>query len=127
MTKEEIEYGNKLLAEFMGIHMEKKCGLYGLYHKSGHPCMKWNGAWNEKKAWESFTDSKGELYHNSWSWLMPVLARIKKTAPVLSVTDMMPQDEIAYRIFRLSIFEPIESAFEYAVAYIEWFNKIQPK
>ena len=60
-------------------------------------------------------------FFTSWDWTMEVVYRIRKTATCLIDSDSK-QKRYAFMICSLSLTTPIETVFQYAVNYIEWFN-----
>lgn len=133
MTTEETKAGNKLIAEFMGIHTKKSWmfgAAYGLYHPSGLPCMKWNGMRTEEAIWETFL--QGKLYHNSWEWLMPVVGKIESMGRYYTVQILKDRCVISIGTVKDSLFHgfkeghpKIISTWMVVVEFVKWHNKQQ--
>lgn len=67
---------------------------------------------------------EGFKYNSSWDWLMPVLNKIKTTCPIITIDELNDDNKFLWDMFRLNlIYTPIETAWEYVVIYIEWYNK----
>lgn len=97
MTNEEIIEGNKLIAEFIGLPTTKKSIEFS----------------NNRKEIEIDIKFK---YHESWNWLMPVLKKIDEFDP--ATCEVEPPNEV-FRIYSLSIFADIETAYTDVVRFIK--------
>ena len=108
-----IKENNKLIAEFMG-----------LYNKSGltHPFAGQN------------MDIEDARYHESWDWLMPVVAKLKIASNEDSFLDNLHKngDDVCIEGMRLEHqmdmtfkcdYISVENTYKYAVKFIKWYNE----
>ena len=105
MKTQEIESGNKLIAEFMGCpyHMnDEDCEYYEVWHDELIP-----------------VDSLE--YHTKWDWLMPVVEKIEKELGfdvIITLYSCMIGDTAdGFREDKIS------STWWAIVKFITWYNK----
>lgn len=105
MTMEEINKGNKIIAEFMGAkwheHPINKDESEFIFPISPDPSS-------------TFKQRINLRYHSEWNWLMPV---VKKCLTVGDNSDMW---DILFNA--LSMVE-IDSLFGAVVDFIKWYNE----
>lgn len=108
MNQEQIIAGNKLIAEFMKVKFSET----------------------------DFTDdvtfggnADAVRYHRDWSWLMPVVEKIKDIDNQAGITDMAllnifkkEHEGEGDNIFETSIFCPIGEVYNRVIVFINWFN-----
>jgi hypothetical protein len=120
MTREEIENGNKVIAEFMGGKLSKPRSfinspywkLPNHYTHLGNP------------------DKVYDLYYNRfWDWLMPVVEKIKTDESVRVLLPMggikdsvMPFIEAIRPVNDALLKVDITKLFKAVVKFIEWYN-----
>ena len=112
--EDKLISGNELLAKFMNINIvQSKTSMAKLYHS------------------DEFTLVNGKLafaynlkFDKDWNWLKLVLDKIKKDCPVIAHYEITDENRFIYTFFRFNIFTPIEITWEYAVKFVEWFNKL---
>jgi hypothetical protein len=117
MTKEEIIMGNKLIAEFMGLRVDKTPdgvdawfvdleNLKSIYHNQ---------------------DAREPKFHSYWDWLMPVCHKLDYLAENKSVDWSADYegycDKLEDSITRTYTIEPV---FNTVVEFIEWYNANKP-
>jgi len=97
MNNEEINNGNRLIAEFMGLDV-------------GHDGMiLQHGRWTPM------------LYYVSWGWLMPVVRRIVEYCSDIENEEAFMSDEYTdlLEIVPLAI---IDDAYKSVIKFITWLN-----
>lgn len=110
MTQEQINEGNKLIAEFIGCKKDKS----------------WNNWYKVPKKYQKAFGTQGFgigtncKFHSSWDWLMPVVRKIV----VLCVDDA---DELFLSDQYTSILDTIpvaviEDSWKVVVEFIKWYN-----
>lgn len=110
MEKQEIEEGNKSIAEFMGYTTNED----GNFCKGGIPLLK-------------LSDFK---YDNSWDWLMPVVEKIAEAYDVritwmptaLNVTYIDRPDVSEGEVTSMGGMTGFENTYVAVVRFIEWYN-----
>lgn len=116
MTQEEIIEGNKLIAEFMGLHFHK-IGWVDKYHIDGnYECERLD-------------------YYGSWDWLMPVVEKIEidctcdvhiyghynwKESNRCSILDWKDNE-----IVSKSNDSKSQCVFDAVIEFIKWYNETQ--
>lgn len=115
MTKEEIEEGNKLIAEFMGWKYiaadETKHFKYDYYIQPDR---------NHFDAWRL-------EYHSSWDWLMPVYKKIKDM-PCIKMPMNGIADSVMPHINQMGLMKngaiqcDLEKCWIGIVQFIKWHN-----
>lgn len=119
MTQEEINEGNKIIAEFMGAK-PSKVDNDKRYLRFTEP-----HAGTDTYAfypWNLF-------YHTSWDWLMPVVQKINSMTPELK----LPRDLQAMKdrthpfekyadVLGLPVSSPINEVYKAIVQFIKWHN-----
>ena len=114
MTQEEIDMGNPILCEFMGIqHVGHNIYVLDdtIYGEMFHVSI-----------------IGGLQFHDSWDWLMPVCAKID----TLDYSGLCPSDlqmycnECNVMDHLVSCYE-IEPVYRKVVSFIRWWNSIQTK
>lgn len=128
MTQEEIEEGNKLIAEFMGFKM--------VYHQGELA----KGI--KKELWRRFPDEDDSLpmgslsisqfrYHYSWDMLMPVVEKIESMGYQVNITNYgcnIQEYEKAYKEYsNISVAEDgalnkITNVYKAVVQFIKYYN-----
>lgn len=117
MTTNNIQEGNKLIAEFMG-------GIL------------WRVSRNDnidriKMTHTAFPDKMltckiSELrYHSSWDWLMPVVQKIKEVYNTLDLEIALFKENEP--LFNMTIFADIQTVWKFCVQFIQWYNIQTPK
>lgn len=104
MRQEEINKGNKIIAEFMGAKMIVT-DYYGIN------IIKFPD--------ESTKDLFGLKYHSSWDWLMPV---VNKCLDVLEQVDGNSSDEQRMHIGEALQEAKIEDLYASVIRCIKWYN-----
>ncbi len=109
MTKEEIEKGNTLIAEFIGTKYNGGVGLVYI-----------EGSQSTMKPIEELE------FHSSWDWIIPVAQKccslIQEEGP--DFNGQMGIEELnAKKIFTAHINNTIESIYRSVIEFIEWHNK----
>lgn len=112
--------GNKIVAVFMGaIFKEHKIGAFSmgeLYVFTSPPTEFSSVAWNDYAL----------AYHSSWSWLMPVVEKIRDVEGMKTL-----ENTIRFLISRISPtrqtmqFNSISDLWQAVVKYIQWYNQKQ--
>ena len=102
MTEEEIIKGNKLIAEFMGLHFHK-IGWVDKYHIDGN--------------YESIILD----YNWSWDWLMPVIEKIESLGYAVRILDVGCGIEGDLIIERFGTTK-IEGTLLTVIEFIKWYN-----
>jgi len=103
MTTEEITQGNKLIAEFMG------------WKERTDPTERFFGDWYE--GFNRMTEGikKPLLFHGSWDWLMPVVAKLEQMPDAYEYEEfLLIRDELCTG--------RIETVFSAVVDCIEYQN-----
>jgi hypothetical protein len=109
MTQEQIVEGNKLIAEFMGA----KDMSY--YYLPQHAEWRRDLETGDMDIHDIFSETELK-YHYSWSWLMPVVAKITTGEELIgneyreSIMDIIPYGDI-------------EDSFNVVVEFIKWYNQ----
>lgn len=104
MTSQEIERGNKIVAEFMQIPVCDRCDDCGNY-KFG------SGMY--------YSPAKME-YHSSWDWLMPVAKKILQLTPIQGkAMQHILQMEVVVSALMLADIDKLYSA---VLRFLEWYN-----
>lgn len=119
MKKEEINAGNKLIAEFMGWKEQKD------------PTKRWFGSFKDTygKLWRN--NSKEPLqFHSSWDWLMPVVERVESLGFGITIGMGMYcviQDDTSDTGIEFTGMEEgkLQSTYKAIVEFIEWYNENQ--
>jgi hypothetical protein len=113
METNEINEGNKLIAQFMGWTNE-----------------------GDENYWRTPNDNyeMPNKFHSSWDWLMPVVEKIGKEYRV-KITWMPDAIDVTY-IERTDVFDDeitsfgggtvIENTFKAVVQFIKWHNTNEP-
>lgn len=109
MTQEEITSGNKIIAEFIGLH----------FHKVG---------WVDATHIDGNYECEELKYHSSWDWIMPVVEKICKIdsgsysfeidnpfGVTIKRHSFKPDEVLFFRSY-----EGIESVFALVVEFIKW-------
>lgn len=107
MTEQEIQEGNKLIADFMGVKFDIHGEITG---KHG-------------------VIVKGSRYHSSWDWLMPVVEKIEQILPDDSVVTIeykdcyipVLEDDDSFTIQGNGLTK-IEAVYNAVVEFIKWYN-----
>lgn len=105
MEQKEIERGNKLIVEFMGIEFKDK-------------------GYSNKMAMikGGFYFPNELLYHSNWDWLIPVVDNISYVCE-LNNNELYRKfyngDNEELLIFRF----PMDKTWELCIKFIEWYNK----
>ncbi len=105
MTQQEIQAGNKLIAEFMGF-------TESVIRENSMKVPK-----EEELKYQAIHLSPKQIkYHSSWDWLMPVVEKIGK---------MYDEKEIDSQenILLLSIFADIKTVWHCVTDFITWHNQ----
>lgn len=112
---------NKLIAEFMGMQL-------------GHPDKnktRWKNDWFEKlivdgNEFESGARHTHLQFHSSWSWLMPVVQKIKDT-PTYGSTDgidfVLTCDLTKEKLLNISLYSDINEVYNAVVEFIKYYNE----
>jgi len=106
MKQKDIDIGNKIIAEFMGLkHKPLAKGLYQLQYEhsfSNHGFKEWI---NEEML----------KFHSSWNWLIPVVKKLIET---------LPKNSEAWGSLHIVLVSlDIKASWKYVVECIEWYNK----
>lgn len=118
MTQEEIEEGNKLIAEFMS--------QFPGYQKHYHKVEK-DYVYDNPNTAEALP-IKNSSFHESWSWLMPVVEKIWEiieTRESLFYFDVSKFDKDIGTIYGDFITEEssnIIDCYDTVAAFIKWHN-----
>ena len=80
MKKEEIEQGNKIIAEFMELRPTEWGGIYSI---SQNHCTCREST--PEKALNGFASIA--KYHSSWDWLMPVVEKIEAMGYIMLISE----------------------------------------
>ncbi len=140
MTTEQIIEGNKLIAMFMGwkdvinhtLSPDISTGFKNEYPRFTSPC----GTQSLSYYYEDFSEVL--LYHNSWSWLMPVVEKIesigqtyvefgKKHCRIQPILYNAKKDCMEWQILHeTQCATKIESVYTAITSFITWYNQ-QPK
>jgi len=133
MKQNEILEGNKLIAEFMGMHIKESVDLYEhwIYPESKSPFKHRN-----------FTLDPSDLeYHLSWDWLIPAVEKIEKfdngvcsvliTGNACDIAfstkyNMQGEDYDAPNFIKIKG-SKISSAWSTVVDFIKWHNSLNYK
>lgn len=117
MTKEEIEEGNKLIAEFMEATIDE-------YPKSLPRWFYWHGSLNPHEM----------QYNHSWDWLMPVVEKIdgmEHTTIIGGGSYWGNYCNIIYGVDRMETDDTkamgmdktkIEAVYKAIIQFIKWHN-----
>ena len=124
MTKEEIKYGNRLIAEFLG-------GTVRCYYKRGdYEDFAWQGEIAHKWRKEKMKIPIGEailedsmVFHSNWDWLMPVVEEILNFDNQADAETIELDGYDDLQILHTSIFCYKEEVYKRVVKFIEWYNK----
>lgn len=125
-----IQEGNKLIAEFMGLNEAED------EYPKGLP--------SHVELWGNFMDNGDKIqYHSSWDWLMPVVEKIIKMdfkandydAPdytYLRTFGMIDEESrmIMVRFNRMGLFMSstlIEATYNAVIGFITWYNTAKNK
>ena len=106
----EIEEGNKLIAEFMGLH----------FHKTG---------WVDARHIDGNYECPELKYHYSWDWLMPVVEKIESLEDGRFITTIetgycVISDNGENAIVEMQSDETkIENTRLAVIKFIEWLNE----
>ena len=102
MTKEEIQNGNKLIAEFMGFTIYSNSAVF------------------KPASCSHILEKHIRDYDKFWDWLMPVVEKIDHISSLNGHAhhywNINAGSDI--RIFR----EPIDITWEESVKFINWYN-----
>lgn len=115
----EIQEGNKLIAEFMGIEEIVPCVEVDKQYQLIK--MKDGGVWT----WDEFE------YHTSWDWLIPIVEKIENEPIDISV--VIKKNKCGIYLYKntpnekcLSIWEAsskIGAVWLAVIDFIKWYNK----
>jgi hypothetical protein len=106
MNTEDVQEGNKLIAEFMGY--KRNDGYSGDFARLKH--------WNiEPFGWH---DDEQLKYHSSWDWIMPVVAKIMFTS--WNMTDSLKQ---CFLVRESIDWIEVEKTWLAVVDFIKWYNQ----
>lgn len=134
MTQNRIEYGNRLMAEFMnlGNDIEGRISfMYSIGEEFPYTLRICTEDLIESEVQSEIddmasTDFMVETYsfHNSWDWLMPVYNKITNEQLFYDIEDN--RGRILYDILVDRIIDgcTAEELWEVLVDFIEWYNKI---
>lgn len=142
------EFGNKLIAEFMGYE-KVTVGYFGSEDETEWQCE--NEEWMDKNELESVGDYGVNIkdnkwfmwddikYDSSWDWLMPVLIKIEQEFDVVTSIQINKYKNVGHKeIFgecNICLFAgmdknivitdaslKIEAVWKAIVEFIEWYN-----
>lgn len=108
MTKEKIINGNMLVANFMGDYFDT--GLEPAYY------IRKNQEYDVRFA----------HYHDSWDWLIPVLAQIMRqefTIPKFNLPMVNAKEKFHREIYSDLYWKNIEDIFKEVVIFVNIYNK----
>ena len=108
MTSQEIERGNKIVAEFMEIP----------------PCDRCDGCGSYKFGSGIYYSPTQMEYHSNWSWLMPVAKKIIEMTPIKGkvLIHINRMDKVVSAL----MLADIDKLYSAVLQFIEWYNS-QPK
>lgn len=94
---DEIQEGNRLIAEFMGDNVNYEYNRQSPSNKTVKKILR---------------------YHTSWDWLMPVIKKIKDWVPVnnMGISLYQPINK------ELQLLD-IETTFNAVIKFITWYNQ----
>lgn len=107
MSKEEIESGNTIIADFMGLHRGERTGI-------------WFGELPENKTDEPI-ETKDLEYKSNWNWLMPTWYKFRDLRfdkEKLEVEHSEWKNKIAHKI----CWGQTTDAFIEIVEALKWLN-----
>ena len=120
MSQEEILEGNKLIAEFMGLHYRS---------------LKYYTGWYKDPEFQNrICDYDGLQYHSSWNWLMPVCYKISEIIKdKYNIENLTPLDELFdilsgglyYTNDDLKVSTNIMEVYSDVITFIKWYNSQQ--
>ncbi len=125
----KIEIENKLVAEFMGATPDAK-GRYKIDQDEQQVIDLQSYTQGDDDYWFRFVEAgyiithflpREMRYHQSWDWLMPVIAksnRIVKGKPL--VVNFPP---VGKKLQESILDNKIDVAFDCLVKFIEWYNQ----
>lgn len=115
MSENEIKENNKLIAKFMDIEFNKDMD------KCNHPLIK--APWPPVECLQ---------YHQSWSWIMPVVEKIESLKSEISSLDvqicvnhtaiLVESSPIYCCVRQFSNLRKIDTVYLLVVEFLKWYN-----
>ncbi len=106
MTKEQIEQGNKMFAEFMGLEQGK------IEDK------RWSSDWFDPKGVINGRRNEKLLFHSSWDWLMPVVIECFNRYDAIESNNTNHQFILNDALIECNI----DSLYKAVIEFIKWYN-----